>query len=538
MTSSTFADAQRRVLERQAQREAAARAALSQPATNSDTLLSRLSTSSTSLLSRITSREGTRPPFRVGQVDAELLDEELLTLLKDQVGDALKYYSSSLREDYASEILFSLRAVLFKLSIWDHNATYGATLQGLNYTDARSSSIVPPPPTRWQKASYGLLTVFGRYAWEKWEAYLVSESSEDYSYYTTPSTSSSSRTELISRLSRLTSLTSTTHSLASIISFLIFLVNGRYRTLTDRLLRLRLVPASSQISREVSFEYLNRQLVWHAFTEFLLFLLPLVGIGRWRRWLSRAWRRAKNAIKKSSQDADAEAEEIDGETEKSGPLAYLPERTCAICYADQNPESTSEAELLGVNNGSGTGLGSGGVIGSATTDIVNPYETIPCKCIYCFVCIATKIEAEEGEGWTCLRCGEIVKQCRPWDGDVVSSSLLRSDGAGNKKKVEFDDSPQLPSYDLDPENVAATETANEQNSQIPSTSTSIPKSRYSSPSLIDNESTSTNDVRNGVENEVGNEILHDSTDWSEIIQRQALEQEDEYESPRENDMSQ
>ena len=91
---------------------------------------------------------------------------------------------------------------------------------------------------------------------------------------------------------------------------------------------------------------------------------------------------------------------------------------------------------------------------------------------------------------------------------------------------------------LNPENVAATETANEQNSQIPSTSTSIPKSRYSSPSLIDNESTSTNDVRNGVENEVGNEILHDSTDWSEIIQRQALEQEDEYESPRENDMSQ
>ena len=37
-------------------------------------------------------REGTRPAFRVGQVDAELLDEELLDLLKGQVGEALKYF--------------------------------------------------------------------------------------------------------------------------------------------------------------------------------------------------------------------------------------------------------------------------------------------------------------------------------------------------------------------------------------------------------------------------------------------------------------
>ena len=37
-------------------------------------------------------REGTRPAFRVGQVDAELLDEELLELLRGQIGEALKYY--------------------------------------------------------------------------------------------------------------------------------------------------------------------------------------------------------------------------------------------------------------------------------------------------------------------------------------------------------------------------------------------------------------------------------------------------------------
>lgn len=199
-----------------------------------------------------------------------------------------------------------------------------------------------------------------------------------------------------------------------------FLVNGRYRTLLDRILRLRLAPPTSQVSRQVSFEYLNRQLVWHAFTEFLLFLLPLVGISRWRRWLSRVWRRAKGLVKVGVEDED---------TESKGELAFLPERTCAICYKDQNLISTSANEVMAI-----PGL-SGGVVGSAQTDITNPYETIPCGCIYCFVCIATRLEAEEGEGWTCLRCGELIKECKPWNGDVLEE-VLRPKSA---KKVSFSD---------------------------------------------------------------------------------------------------
>jgi peroxin-2 len=208
-------------------------------------------------------------------------------------------------------------------------------------------------------------------------------------------------------LSRLTDFISTSHSIAAFTSFLVFLVNGRYRTLVDRILRIRLTPPSAQASREVSFEYLNRQLVWHAFTEFLLFLLPLVGIGRWRRWISRAWRKMVNSVRSSGDD--------DEPSEKQGELAFLPERTCAICYRDQNPTSTTETDVLAAS-------ASGGIAGSAQTDITNPYETVPCGCIYCFVCIVQKVEAEEGQGWSCLRCGEIVKKCQPWNGDVLEEA--------------------------------------------------------------------------------------------------------------------
>lgn len=123
----------------------------------------------------IKGREGTRPAFRVGQVDAELLDEELLELLRSQAGEGFKYFGSYLRDEWSSEILFGLRAVLFKLSIWDHDASYGASLQNLRYTDARHTGPISRAPTRWQKACYGLLGVGGRYGWEKWNTWLADQ---------------------------------------------------------------------------------------------------------------------------------------------------------------------------------------------------------------------------------------------------------------------------------------------------------------------------------------------------------------------------
>jgi len=387
MTSNNFAEAQRRITERRQAREAAT-AAVSASRRSQQ---SRLPYSLIRAWDSISGQDGTRPAFRVGQVDAELLDEELIDLLKGQVGEGLKYFAGGhLKDDWSDEILLVLRAVLFKLTIWDHDASYGAALQNLRYTDARKAGPVLGPPSKWQKGTYGLVTVVGKYAWTKWESWLVDQDDG----YNEPSTK-------VKRLSKWTSKLSTTHSVAALISFLVFLRYGRYRTLLDRVLRIRLAPPTSQVSREVSFEYQNRQLVWHAFTEFLLFVLPLIGINRWRRWLSRAWRKTKDIVKS------------EGEKDSSGgEYGYLPERTCAICYQDQNAGLTTETEVM-------VAAASSGVVGSAQTDITNPYETIPCGCIYCFVCLATRLEREEGEGWTCLRCGELAKECKPWNGDVL-----------------------------------------------------------------------------------------------------------------------
>ncbi|KAL2155007.1 hypothetical protein VTH82DRAFT_3683 [Thermothelomyces myriococcoides] len=447
-TNNAFFQAQQRIAARREAREAAAaaRQATQQSASrvrariaaSQSPLLRRLGTSTLSLWDTLTSREGTRPAFRVGQVDAELLDEELVELLRGQVKEALKYVGgggggSGIVQDWQDEISLALRAVLFKLTVWDHDATYGASLQNLKYTDARRSGPSLAPPTRWQKALYGLVTVGGRYLWAKWEGWLVEQQDDGFDE---PS-------PRVRRLSRWTSALSALHAAAAFVSFLIFLLHGRYRTLLDRVLRIRLAPPTSQVSREVSFEYLNRQLVWHAFTEFLLFVLPLVGINRWRRWLARTWRKTKKIMTADSSGSN-------GGGGKKGEYSFLPERTCAICYQDQNSAS-SETELLAAGAGASSAAG---VVGSAQTDITNPYEAIPCGCVYCFVCLATRIEREEGEGWTCLRCGELVKECKPWNGDVLEEQQppeakpsLSSSSPAATKTVVFADDVKAPSSD-------------------------------------------------------------------------------------------
>jgi peroxin-2 len=100
MTSIRFAAAQQRVLahrqlrgaERQTRLESRSRQQASSVLTRLPFPFGGLARNGIETWDAIKGREGTRPAFRVGQVDAELLDEELLELLKGQVGEGLKFF--------------------------------------------------------------------------------------------------------------------------------------------------------------------------------------------------------------------------------------------------------------------------------------------------------------------------------------------------------------------------------------------------------------------------------------------------------------
>lgn len=320
------------------------------------------------------------PQPRVGQLDASVLDGELVDLLKSQLWKVFKTFRPDVKDNYESELLLMLKLVVFKLTVWDHSATYGAKLQNLKFVDGSVGTSLSRPLSRNQKLGYAILVVGGDFLWDKLERYIstMDEGRDDFD-------GRAARRQAILR--KLSDALSSLWSLSSLANFLLFLYTGRYSTLILRLLRIRLVPASRTLTRQVNFEFQNRQLVWNAFTEFLLFIVPVLNLPKIKRRVTKLLSQGLSGGNSSS-----------GQSSTQGELYFLPEKTCPICY--QGTES------------SGNGTGNSHV--AHNTDVTNPYEAAECSHVYCYVCITTKLLEAGGEGWNCLRCTTLIKKAKPF----------------------------------------------------------------------------------------------------------------------------
>jgi len=220
-----------------------------------------------------------------------------------------------------------------------------------------------------------------------------------------------------------------------------FLWDGRYPSLLMRLLGLRLVPASPHLTRLVSYEFMNRQLVWGAFTEFLMLSIPLLPpvprfltpstlLAPLKLFLSQPTSIDYNSIPLLPA---ADNSEKPSSLAHSGPLAHLPLSTCPICHLRT---SSAPVPLASTSSGSAITLPPlhGGGIASEFENEQSDEETrvfVPAEtdcwggCRWCYYCIAGELakhrqEAEEeikkaGKGekaaseaerkWECLRCG-------------------------------------------------------------------------------------------------------------------------------------
>ncbi|KAI8350879.1 Pex12 amino terminal region-domain-containing protein [Choanephora cucurbitarum] len=298
--------------------------------------------------------------MRVSQLDSDLLDLELLDILKEQLWKSLSLLKPTIKEDWEPELLCLLNLVLFKLSIYDSSASYGAQLQNLTYRNERQHQgalallTKDAPLAQWQKIIYGIVTVGGQYAWTRLNRHVTSrgwgELDED---------------DRRNKIYRWLQAGEKYWKACSLLNFLIFLWNGKYRTLIDRCLSMRLVYAKKSMNRQVSFEFLNRQMVWHAFTEFLLFLVPLINIEKLKMRLMRTLLPKSYLVSKGYDQ--------------------LPAHQCAICHDQQVTQDMT---------------------------VHNPYQT-NCEHLYCYYCIQSKL-AIFGDEWPCLRCGEKVTQIQPY----------------------------------------------------------------------------------------------------------------------------
>ncbi|KAJ1666990.1 peroxisome assembly protein (Peroxin-2) [Coemansia sp. RSA 1813] len=298
---------------------------------------------------------------RVNKLDAELLDAEVADMIRDPVSKAFSLLDSRFVNRYRHELDAAIHAVLFCLSVGStkRRATYGQMVQNLAYAHTSGFSR--------RVWALGVVTILGRYAWRRM---LATMSALGWANQAHDSVESKAW-RIVQRVEKIMRV-------AALVNFVAFLGAGQYRTIAERLLGLRLVSARPQLSHSVSFEFLNRQLVWHAFTEFVMFAVPLVNPAKARAWMARQVRAAIGISASAAVDPA---------------VAALPDTACAICAADaektvDEPQSTADLD------------------DTQPYRAINPYIT-PCAHTYCYVCIKMRMMTEANE-CTCLRCGKSV----------------------------------------------------------------------------------------------------------------------------------
>jgi len=306
------------------------------------------------------------------------------------------------------------------------------------------------------------LTVLAPYVHTRIRAHALSQAWPD-------APSSDKRRKAWEFISRLESM----HGLLGFLNFVAFLWNGRYRTTIDRLLRLSLVPARRLARREVSYEFMNRQMVWHAFTEFLLFLLPLINTRALRRRLSNILSSlpSPSTILPSPIRSLAGLAAPTNQTEmqsRKGKYWALSLDQCAICAENTSTDMSDPASALESRVSIptySTAATSSADAGSNTPSVVevsgsedappaypihNPYIT-SCGHVYCYYCISERMmrAADErtgvgagGRQWECLRCAE----------GVTGADRLQARAEGpdyDSGAEDLDSSPEFGSEDID-----------------------------------------------------------------------------------------
>ncbi|CAG7848896.1 SubName: Full=Related to peroxisome assembly protein car1 {ECO:0000313/EMBL:CCA70233.1} [Serendipita indica DSM 11827] len=164
---------------------------------------------------------------RVGQVDAELLDHELLQILKEPLLKAFSLIKSGWELAAEPELSLILQLLLYKYSIWDTGATYGAKLQNLRYKCRRQvprrTKLAPsglPARTLWL---HGFVTVVLPYIDKRFRSYALSNAWPDAPSF-----------DKRRKIWELALKMESTHATLGLLSFIAFLWNGRLAAKGDR----------------------------------------------------------------------------------------------------------------------------------------------------------------------------------------------------------------------------------------------------------------------------------------------------------------
>ena len=179
--------------------------------------------------------------------------------------------------------------------------------------------------------------------------------------------------------------------IARFVNFVLFIQSGIFRSIIDRFLKMRLVYTHDAGSHQLSFEYLNRDLLFTSFHDFAMFLLPIINVDSILRSSFRSVRVFLSAIKRimglrDVQSSISEVVRVGGGQEKPSRVDI----TCQVC---------------------------------AASPACMPYK-LSCGCIFCYYCLRTGVEKFEKKKSAstqyCLACDKMhTIKGRGWGGGRI-----------------------------------------------------------------------------------------------------------------------
>lgn len=191
---------------------------------------------------------------RIDQLDAIDLDKELGQHFNGQLKEAVKY----LPEIWLVKILPELEVILelsfHYLTFFSNKSSVGQKLLGLRIKDGIES---------WKLLSWISIEVLPKY--------LISRMSIFNN----------------SRYSRPMEYIKMFISLAKFINYLLFFQEGKFPTLSRRILGIKLSRTEDHGSRDIGYSYLSREVLWHASMDMLAFILPLINTAKIKNFISK-----------------------------------------------------------------------------------------------------------------------------------------------------------------------------------------------------------------------------------------------------------
>ncbi|TYZ63725.1 hypothetical protein PybrP1_003694 [[Pythium] brassicae (nom. inval.)] len=281
--------------------------------------------------------------LRVNKWDAQILDTEILGLLKTPAKALFAMFEPGVADRVKPEVDALLGALLFGFSTGLRRPTPGMKLENVQFAH---DSLTPR-----RVAALFVLSVGVPYVWKRLVRHI---SSSRWASSSSASASPESASELAGEddgagEARRTRVLKTMKWLETFVmacqfaNLLAFLRKGTYRSLPERCLALKMESIEpSMTPRSINFEYMTRQLLWDGLMEFGNFALPFL---TWSRSRATSSLRGSAAHSSSSSSGSRSQCSLCGSAPAQTP--YITSCKHVYCYYCLQTAVTGDEEFAG-----------------------------------------------------------------------------------------------------------------------------------------------------------------------------------------------